>query len=138
MNKTGKGGLAERKQHINRKGRPKDFASLRVLAQQIAHEEVTQSSGDARTVTELILRKWAGSNDPRLQMAFVEYAFGKVPAPVELSGKNGEKLEIVVRRENGIHRPNPPARRSGESDPDGEAVQRVVDGETLGQNSPGR
>ncbi len=93
MNKTGKGGLAERKQHINRKGRPKDFASLRVLAQQIAHEEVAQSSGDARTVTELILRKWAGSNDARLQMAFVEYAFGKVPAQSEISGKNGESIK---------------------------------------------
>ncbi len=94
MNKTGKGGLAERKQHINRKGRPKDFASLRALAQQIAHEAVAQSSGDARTVTELILRKWAGSNDARLQMAFVEYAFGKVPSPpVEISGPGGGPVQ---------------------------------------------
>jgi len=62
---------------INRKGRPKDFNALRELAQEIAHEELA----DKRTVVQAIMRKWAGSNDPRLQMAFVEYAYGKVPAP---------------------------------------------------------
>lgn len=88
------GSFVKGDKRINRKGRPKDFASLRVLAQQIAHEEVTQSGGDARTVTELILRKWAGSNDARLQMAFVEYAFGKVPnPPVEISGPGGAPIQ---------------------------------------------
>jgi hypothetical protein len=78
---------------INRKGKPKSFLALRELAQQIAHEEMLQNDGSARTVTELILRKWAGSNDPRLQMAFVEYAFGKVPAQSEISGKDGESIK---------------------------------------------
>ncbi len=79
------GGKRANKQ--NKSGKPKDFLALRKLAQQIAHEEMPQAKGAARTVTELILRKWAGSNDARLQMAFVEYAFGKVPAPTEITGE---------------------------------------------------
>lgn len=86
MNATGKGGLGERKHQINRKGRPKSFDALRELAQQIAHETMIDQTGNARTVAELIMRKWATSSDPQLQMRYVEIAFGKVPAPVEISG----------------------------------------------------
>ena len=71
---------------INRKGRPKDFLALRSLAQQIAHETMTDQTGQHRTVAELIMRKWATSSDPQLQMRYIEIAFGKVPAPVEISG----------------------------------------------------
>jgi hypothetical protein len=77
---------------INRKGKPKDFTALRQLAQTIAHEDIS----DGMTVTEAILRKWAGSKDPRLQLQFMEVAFGKVPSAVEVSGKNGKDIPIVV------------------------------------------
>ena len=85
-NPTGKGGFQERKNQINRKGRPRNFDALRKLAQSIAHEEARRPDGQAVTidgkvvtVTEAILRTWATSKDPRLQMQFVEVCFGKVP-----------------------------------------------------------
>jgi len=74
---------------INRKGRPKSFDALRELAQEIAHEKAKNSDGKvivhdghAVTVAEAIMRKWASSNNPQLQKAFVEIAFGKVPDTV--------------------------------------------------------
>lgn len=81
---------------INRKGKPKSFTALRELAQQIAHKDLPQRDGSAITVTEAILTAWASSKDPRLQMQFIEVAYGKVPATVELSNKDGEALEINV------------------------------------------
>jgi hypothetical protein len=79
---------------INRKGKPKDFTALRALAQQIAHEDIS----DGMTVTEAILRKWAGSKDPRLQMAFIEYAYGKPPQQVEnkVTGPNGGPIQAKI------------------------------------------
>jgi hypothetical protein len=86
---------------INRKGRPKSFDALRELAQAIAHEEVKGKDGTPVvvdgykiTVAQAMLRKWAGSSDPRLQMAFIEIAFGKVPQAVQVTGKDGGALEI--------------------------------------------
>jgi PBSX family phage terminase large subunit len=74
---------------INRKGRPKSFDALRELAQQIAHEAATKDraplviDGHIVTITEAILRQWAQSKDARLQMAFVEAAYGKTPPPMD-------------------------------------------------------
>ena len=93
-NPTGKGGLQERKHHINRKGRPKSFDALRKLAQQIAHEEVTDKKGETLTVIEVIMRQWA--KDPKLQAKFIEYAFGKVPDAVEVSGKDGGTINVKL------------------------------------------
>lgn len=87
---------------INRKGRPKSFDALRDLAQQIAHETAKANGnsvvidGHIVTVTEAILRQWAQSKNPILQQRFIEVAFGKVPQPVELSGKDGEPLRVIV------------------------------------------
>jgi len=97
-NPTGKGGLQERKHHINRKGRPKSFDALRKLAQQIAHEEVTDKKGETLTVIEVIMRQWA--KDPKLQAKFIEYAFGKVPDAVELSGKDGGTINVKLVEHN--------------------------------------
>ncbi len=86
---------------INRKGRPKSFDQLRKLAQQIAHEEAKDKAGHPLvidghvvTVTEVILRQWATSKDPRLVQAFIQYAFGKVPDNVEVTGKDGGPIGL--------------------------------------------
>lgn len=69
----------------NNKGRPKSFDALRKLAQDIAHEEL--QAGDASmTTTEAILRKWASSKDPRLQMEFMAVAYGRTPNTTEITG----------------------------------------------------
>lgn len=79
---------------INRKGRPKTFDQVRTLAQQIAKEGVSQDgkpvmfNGRQLTVIEAILRSWAQSKKPQLQERFVEYAYGKVPLPVNMSGES--------------------------------------------------
>lgn len=86
---------------INRKGRPKSFDALRKLAQEIAHEVATKGGeplvieGHIATVSEMILRQWAQSKDPRLQQAFIAYAYGKVPDKTEIS--TGENKPIVVK-----------------------------------------
>jgi hypothetical protein len=93
---------------INRKGRPKDFDKLRELAKAISHEVATKDgkqiivNDKIATVAEIILRQWAQSKDPRLQMAFVEFAYGKPPVRTELTGKDGEKIVIkLVDDDNG-------------------------------------
>jgi len=83
---------------INRKGRPKSFDALRALSQQIAHEVAQFNkqdiviNGRKVTVTEMILRSWAQSKNPKLQQAFIEIAFGKVPDKVELTAEVKQKL----------------------------------------------
>lgn len=85
---------------INRKGRPKSFDALRELAQQIGHEEALVDgeplviSGHRVTVTEKILREWADGRDRRLQQAFIEIAYGKVPDKVDVTTA-GEKLVAI-------------------------------------------
>jgi hypothetical protein len=68
---------------INRSGRPKNFDELRKLGQEIAKEMVTTSRGERVTLAEAILRSWAESDEPQLQRAFMEYAYGKVPDKLE-------------------------------------------------------
>jgi phage terminase large subunit len=89
---------------INRKGRPKSFDAFRELAQQIAHEAATKDraplviDGHIVTITEAILRQWAQSKDARLQMAFVEAAYGKTPPPMDpaLADKNTDKQRQIT------------------------------------------
>jgi hypothetical protein len=104
---TGKG-FVKGDPRINRKGRPKDFDKLRELAKAISHEVATKEgkqiivNDKIATVAEIILRQWAQSKDPRLQMAFVEFAYGKPPVRTELTGKDGEKIVIkLVDDDNG-------------------------------------
>lgn len=92
MNKTGNGTFKPGDKRINRKGRPKSFDALRALAQQIAHKELSQKDGSLITVTEAIMQGWAASKDPRLQLQFIEIAYGKVPNPIEITGKDGKDL----------------------------------------------
>ena len=89
---------------INRKGRPKDFNSLRELAQEIAHEAAKQGNqpvvidGHVVTVTEAIMRQWAMSKDPRLQQKFIEVAYGQVPSVTRLEGQDGGPIQIMITR----------------------------------------
>ena len=95
---------------INRKGRPKNFDAFRELAQAISHEIALKNgepliiNGHTVTVAEAILRQWATSKDPRLQMAFIEMAYGKPPQRTEITGADGKPVEtkiteIVIRKE---------------------------------------
>ena len=83
-----------------RKGRPKSFDTFRELAQAISHEEAKSGGGQlvinnhVVTVAEAILRQWAQSKDPRLQMAFIEVAYGKAPVRNEITGKDGGAIII--------------------------------------------
>jgi hypothetical protein len=77
----------------SRKGRPKSFGQLRKLAQSIATEDVTETM----TLIDAIMRKWSTSKDVRLQTAFVEYAYGKVPTQNEITGANGTALNVVLK-----------------------------------------
>lgn len=100
---TGKG-FTSGDPRINRKGRPKNFDQLRALAKQIANEVVIDKDGNPiGTLVEVKLREWFASDDARLQMQAMAIAFGKVPDAVEVSGKDGSTLEIVVRRGEGVH-----------------------------------
>jgi len=108
--------------HINRKGRPKSFDKLRALAQAISHEVATTAptqgkdgeiipgkpieiDGHIATVAEMIMRRWAQSKDPRLAIAFVEYAYGKPPTRLEnfnvdLDNCTPEELERIANGED--------------------------------------
>lgn len=119
-------GFDKRKEQINRKGRPKSFDALRALAQSIANEvAVTKGvidkdgtvrvppgpviiEGHVATVAEMILRSWANSKDPRLVIAFFEYAYGKVPIKQEnynldLDQLTPEELERIANGEEPAH-----------------------------------
>ena len=77
---------------INRKGRPKTIDAVRKLAQSIGEEETT-ASGETFTQLELILRDWAKSKSFEKQLAFVQYAYGKVPDHVLSDARD---LSIIV------------------------------------------
>jgi hypothetical protein len=86
---------------INRRGRPRGFDELRKLAQQIASEMVTHSSGRKITLCEAILRSWARSEEPQLQRAFMECCYGRVPEKIEATGgfQNGTQLVLYYAHE---------------------------------------
>lgn len=67
---------------IWRKGRPKSFDTLRPV----------MIDGHIATAAELILREWAMSKEQKKQAAFIEYAYGKVPTNVNLSGQVDSKV----------------------------------------------
>ena len=83
---------------INRKGRPKSFDALRVLARAIADEKIVSKDGTvAMTRVEVILRDWSMSKDPRKQQAFMDIAYGKVPQGVDINA-GGEMVISVTAK----------------------------------------
>ncbi len=80
---------------INRNGRPKSFDQARELAQQIAHELTTDANGNAITRVEKLIRNWTDSEEPALQKAFIEYAFGKVPDKLETTGLENKPVVFL-------------------------------------------
>lgn len=86
--------------NINRTGRPRNFDALRELALEIAHREIKDEQGNVLTVAEGIMRKWATSKDARLQKAFIEIAFGKVPDILQQSGEVKIRVEYIKKQTN--------------------------------------
>jgi hypothetical protein len=84
---------------INRAGRPRSFDALRKLAVKIAQEPVDENKEDSITRIENLLRAYSNPRHPKSEK-FLEYAYGKVPNPVELTGKDGEKLVVEVKYTN--------------------------------------
>jgi hypothetical protein len=80
---------------INRSGRPKGFDEMRKMAQKIASEKVIDERGISMTCAEAVLRSWARSEEPALQRAFVEYAFGKVPDKLDCETLENKKTLIL-------------------------------------------
>lgn len=83
---------------INRKGRPKSFDALRKLAQSLADEPAPGPEGKPLVIgghiatrAEVIMRDLMRDNPER----FLEIAYGKVPNPVELTGKDGGPVQLV-------------------------------------------
>mgnify|MGYP000918312090 CR=1 FL=1 len=74
----------------NTKGRPKTFDKLRSLAQMIAVEDGITTDEKVLSNVEVILRGMMKA-DPKL---FLEIAYGKVPNPIELTGKNGGAIIV--------------------------------------------
>lgn len=88
----------------NRKGRPRDFDALRALAKQIASEQATVNGKPVviddhiATNIEMVLRSLM--SDKKQAYRFIEYAFGKVPDQVEVSGKDGGPVIKVTLVQN--------------------------------------
>ena len=97
--------FAKNDPRINRNGRPVDFAQLRKLAQEIAHEVARDKSGHEvivsgkrATVAEMILRQMA--TDPKRQQQFIEVAFGKVPQRQEHTGADGDVIRVKLTNDD--------------------------------------
>jgi hypothetical protein len=83
-----------------RKGRPRSFDQVREEAQRIAHEILPDAN---LTVIQAILRSWAKSKEPMLQLKFVEYGFGKVPDKLETTGlENKTVITLYFDHERGL------------------------------------
>jgi hypothetical protein len=89
---------------INRKGRPKDFQSLRKLAVKMGAAPAVDHKGAPRldangqqlTRIEAILLDWLNSGDVKKQELAVKYAYGSVPTEQRITGADGKALSPLV------------------------------------------
>ena len=102
---TGKG-FTKGDPRINRRGRPKDFDALRALTQEIAHEAAMSNgqpivqNGNALSIVQAMMRKWAMSNNADLQKKFIAIAFGEVPTETKHTGDKDNPVVISVNHIN--------------------------------------
>jgi len=88
---------------INRNGRPKNFDAMRELAKELGYEPVDiRKDANAMNYVEAILRDWMTSKSFQKQLAFIQYAFGKVPEKLEV---NQEGNRIIVEWQDGEEMP---------------------------------
>jgi hypothetical protein len=79
---------------INRNGRPKNLDAMRELAREMGYEPMDiRSDPNALTYIEAILRDWMKSKNFHKQLAFIQYAFGKVPDKLEV---NREGNRVII------------------------------------------
>ncbi len=62
----------------------------------IAGEDVVGADGNIISRAELLLRRWSRSKNPKLQLLFIEYAFGPVP-PTKIETTNTLQPGVVLR-----------------------------------------
>jgi hypothetical protein len=84
---------------INRAGKPRHFDAFRELAQAISHERVIGPDGNTLTRVEALLRSWSKSKCPQLQLAFVQYAYGKPPEKIEANLEPKTTLRLYYAHE---------------------------------------
>jgi|SRR3990172_1832977 len=75
---------------INYKGRASNFDQLRTFLQEMANEEI-----DDDGVKKTRLRMIAESLSENQLKDFLEFAYGKVPQPIDVKGQIESKVEIV-------------------------------------------
>lgn len=86
---------------INRKGRPRNFNKLRLLAQAVACEVALDAEGQpmvhpvdghVMTVVEVMLEQM--SRDRKQRRLFFELAYGKVPDELNIHGDDGGPIPV--------------------------------------------
>jgi hypothetical protein len=96
---------------INRNGRPKNFDAMREMARELGYEPVDiRSDAEAMSYIEAIFRDWMKSKNFHKQLAFIQYAFGKVPDKLEVNREGNRVIiewqegdEAPISHEMGVH-----------------------------------
>jgi hypothetical protein len=99
---------------INRKGRPKDFDALRELAREILSQAVLVPVGKGKNKQEIVLTRvetilmdWVMGTNFQKQLAVIQYAYGKVPDKVDVSGTLSSWSAFIKRNDDPDKDPDP-------------------------------